>query len=130
MSPECRKYNQHHASVRQVIERLFGIFVLRFPRMVLITSLNRSRRILMANAAAVLHNICIMEDDNDEEGLMDAIRESAFRDVLYQGINVPPFPNQAAAQAAARAAANNNDPNANADTPENKRTFLKDLINS
>ena len=61
-----RKYNTHHASKRLVIERAFGLLGIRFPRLQHLKHKDNDKRILVVVAACVLHNWCIMEDDEDD----------------------------------------------------------------
>ena len=61
-----RKFNRHHASKRSVIERAFGLLGIRFPRLNHLRCKKNEKRILIVIAACVLHNWCIMEDDDDD----------------------------------------------------------------
>ena len=61
-----RKYNTHHASKRSVIEHAFGLLGIRFPRLQHLGYNDNDKRILVVVAACVLHNWCIMEDDEDD----------------------------------------------------------------
>ena len=64
---ECeKKFNTHLASKRSVIERAFGLLGLRFPRITHLKCKSNTKRIKVVVAACVLHNWCLMEDDDDE----------------------------------------------------------------
>ena len=61
-----KKFNTHLSSKRSVIERAFGLLALRFPRLTFLKVKTDEKRILCVAAACVLHNWCLMEDDDDE----------------------------------------------------------------
>ena len=61
-----KKFNTHLASKRSVIERAFGLLGLRFPRITHLKCRSNEKRILSVVAACVLHNWCLIEDDDDE----------------------------------------------------------------
>ena len=64
---ECeKKFNTHLASKRSVIERAFGLLGLRFPRITHLKCKSNNKRIKVVVATCVLHNWCLMEDDDDE----------------------------------------------------------------
>ena len=65
LGTEKKKFNTHLASKRSVIERAFGLLGLRFPRLLKLKCKNHDKRILCVVACCVLHNWCLMEDDND-----------------------------------------------------------------
>ena len=59
-------FNTNLASKRSVIERAFGLLGLRFPCLTHLKVKSNERRIKMVVATCVLHNWCIMEDDQDD----------------------------------------------------------------
>ena len=59
-------FNTNLASKRSVIERAFGLLGLRFPRLTYLRFRTNDKRIMSVVAACVLHNWCIMEDDEDD----------------------------------------------------------------
>ena len=64
---ECeKKFNTHLASKRSVIERAFGLLGLRFPWITHLKCKSNNKRIKVVVATCVLHNWCLMEDDDDE----------------------------------------------------------------
>ena len=66
LTQEQKNFNCHLSSKRSVIERAFGLLGIRFPRLTHITSRTNDKRIKIVVAACVLHNWCIMEDDDDD----------------------------------------------------------------
>ena len=66
MSAAHKKFNTHHASKREVIERAIGLLSLRFPRLCFLKVRSDEKRVMCIMAACVLHNWCLMEDDDDE----------------------------------------------------------------
>ena len=73
-----KKFNTHLSSKRAVIERAIGLLSLRFPRLAFLKVKSDEKRVLCIMSACVLHNWCLMEDDDDE---------SAF-DILLEGEGV------------------------------------------
>ena len=61
-----KTFNTNLASKRSVIERAFGLLGLRFPRLKHLKFRSNEKRIKAVVAACVLHNWCLMEDDDDE----------------------------------------------------------------
>ena len=61
-----KTFNTHLASKRSLIERAFGLLGLRFPRLAHLKFRSNDKRIMCVVAACVLHNWCIMEDDDDD----------------------------------------------------------------
>ena len=61
-----KKFNTHLASRRAVIERAFGLLGIRFPRITHLKFRSNKKRILCVVATCVLHNWCLLEDDQDE----------------------------------------------------------------
>ena len=61
-----KKFNTHLSSKRSVIERAFGLLGLRFPRVTHLPFRDNKKRTKCVVAACVLHNWCLMEDDDDE----------------------------------------------------------------
>ena len=61
-----KKFNTHLASKRSVIERAFGLLGLCFPRITHLKCKSNEKRIICIVAACVLHNWCLMEDDDDD----------------------------------------------------------------
>ena len=61
-----KKFNTHLASKRSVIERAFGLLGLHFPRITHLKCKSNEKRIICVVAACLLHNWCLMEDDDDE----------------------------------------------------------------
>ena len=84
LTDQERKFNTHLASKRSVIERAFGLLGIRFPRLTHLRSRNNDKRIVHVVAACVLHNWCLMEDDDDEEifGLVDGNLETDVNDYM------------------------------------------------
>ena len=66
MTVQEKKFNTHLASKRAVIERAFGLLGLRFPRLMKLKVNSLEKRIQCIVAACVLHNWCIMEDDDKD----------------------------------------------------------------
>ena len=66
LTQEQKKFNCHLSSKCSVIERAFGLLAIRFPRLTHITSRTNDKRIKIVVVACVLHNWCIMEDDDDD----------------------------------------------------------------
>lgn len=56
--------NTANSIVFQNIERAFGMLIKRFPRLQLLNQKTLRKKIKVIMAACVLHNICIMENDN------------------------------------------------------------------
>ena len=61
-----KKFNTHLASKRSVIECAFGLLGLRFPRITHLKCRSNKKCIKLVVATCVLHNWCLMEDDDDE----------------------------------------------------------------
>ena len=90
MSPFCtrarklsdseKKFNTHLVSKRSVIERAFGLLGLRFPRVTHLKFKTNSKRIKCVVATCVLHNWCLMEDD-DDKSVFDFLDEELEMDV-------------------------------------------------
>lgn len=65
LQPHQINFNIHHAKARQVIERAFALLFGRFRRLKYL-DMNRTDLIpFVVQAACVLHNICLMFNDND-----------------------------------------------------------------
>ena len=60
-----KKFNTHLASKRAVVERAFGLLGLRFPRVTSLPFRSNEKRIQCVVACCVLHNWCLIEDDED-----------------------------------------------------------------
>ena len=75
-----KKFNTHLASKRAVIERAFALLGLRFPRVTLLPFRSNKKRIQCVVACCVLHNWCLIEDDDDESAF-DSIGEDLQTDV-------------------------------------------------
>ena len=75
-----KKFNTHLSSKRAVIERAFGLLGLRFPRVTLLPFRSNKKRIQCVVACCVLHNWCLIEDDDDESAF-EAITEELEIDV-------------------------------------------------
>ena len=63
VAPDNRIFNMHR---RAVIERAFGLLGIRFPRITHLKFRSNKKRILCVVATCVLHNLCLLEDDEDE----------------------------------------------------------------
>ena len=61
-----KKFNTHLSLKRSVIECAFGLLGLRFPRVTHLPFRDNKKRIKCVVAACVLHNWCLMEDDDDD----------------------------------------------------------------
>ena len=61
-----KKFNTHLSSKRAVIERAFALLGLRFPRVTLLHFRSNKKRIQCVVACCVLHNWCLIEDNDDE----------------------------------------------------------------
>ena len=105
MSPYCtraralseseKKFNTHLASKRSVIERVFGLLRLRFPHITHLKFKSNSNRIKCVVATCILHNWCLMEDDDDET-VFDFIDQELEIDVnegIAAGAVVGPWAN-------------------------------------
>ena len=66
MTVQEKKFNTHLASKRAVIEWAFGLLGVRFPRLMKLKVYSIEKRIQCVVAACVLHNWCIMEDDDED----------------------------------------------------------------
>ena len=66
MTVQEKKFNTHLASKRAMIEQAFGLLGLRFPRLMKLKVNSIKKRIQCVVAACVLHNWCIMEDDDED----------------------------------------------------------------
>ena len=66
-----KRFNQTHASIRSTIERVFGLLKGRFSRLQHIDQRNIQTIVTTVLAACVLHNICILNNDD-------------FADVLFE----------------------------------------------
>ena len=77
-----KKFNTHLASKRAVIERAFALLGLRFPRVTLLPFRSNKKRIQCVVACCVLHNWCLIEDDDDEAAFDN------FGDELETEVNV------------------------------------------
>ena len=66
LSDAEKKFNTHLASKRSVIECALGLSGLQFPRLTQLNVRSNEKRIRCIVAVCVLHNWCLMEDDNDE----------------------------------------------------------------
>ena len=75
-----KKFNTHLASKRAVIERAFALLGLRFPRVTFLPFRSNKKRIQCVVACCVLHNWCLIEDDDDESAF-DSIGEEIETDV-------------------------------------------------
>ena len=68
-----------------MIERAFGLLGIRFPRLSYLRCRTNEKRITHVVAACVLHNWCLIEDDEDEsafEELIDAALETDVNDYM------------------------------------------------
>ena len=64
---ECeKKFKTHLASKRSVIECAFGLLGLRFPQITHLKCRSNKKCIKLVVATCVLHNWCLMEDDDDD----------------------------------------------------------------
>ena len=61
-----KKFNTHLASKRSVIECAFGLLGLRFPLITHLKCKSNNKCIKIVVATCMLHNWCLMEDDDDE----------------------------------------------------------------
>ena len=78
---ECEnKFNTHLASKRSVIEHAFGLLGLRFPQITHLKVKSNNKRIKVIVATCVLHNWCLMEDD-DNETVFDLLDQELKMDV-------------------------------------------------
>ena len=80
LTDEKKKFNTHLASRRAVIERAFGLLGVRFPRVTHLKFRSNRKRILCVVACCVLHNWCLIEDDNDES-MFDLLDQPLDTDV-------------------------------------------------
>ena len=72
LGTEKKKFNTYLASKRSVIEKAFGLLGLRFPRLLKLKCKKHDKWILCVVACCVLHNWCLMED-NDDISYFDAM---------------------------------------------------------
>jgi hypothetical protein len=63
-----RAYNASHRSTRNCIERCFGVLKRRFPCLSRGLNMKLQTTLHIIVACAVLHNICILENDEFFEG--------------------------------------------------------------
>ena len=84
LTDQEKKFNTHLASKRSVIERAFGLLGIRFPRLTHLRCHTNEKRIIHVVAACVLHNWCLMEDDEDESmfELLDTELETDVNDYM------------------------------------------------
>ena len=66
-----RRFNETHASIRSTIERAFGLLKGRFSRLQHIDQRNIQTIVTTVLAACVLHNICILNNDDFEDVLFE-----------------------------------------------------------
>ena len=81
-----KMFNTHLASKQSVIERAFGLLGLRFPRLLHLKFRSNDKRIMSVVAACVLHNWCLMEDD-DDESIFKLAEENQNTGVLQTDVN-------------------------------------------
>ena len=84
LTDQEKKFNTHLASKRSVIACAFGLLGIRFPRLTHLRCCNNEKRIVLVVAACVLHNWCLMEEDEDEEmfELLDGDLETDVNDYM------------------------------------------------
>ena len=61
-----KKFNTHFVSKQSVIEHAFGLLGLRFPWIIHLKCKSNNKGIKLIVATCILHNWCLMEDDDDE----------------------------------------------------------------
>ncbi|XP_071948714.1 uncharacterized protein [Antedon mediterranea] len=67
LTPAQRRYNKTHASIRSVVERAFGLLKGRFVRLRYIDQRHIRTIVTTILSACVLHNICILNNDEFQE---------------------------------------------------------------
>lgn len=72
LSPQQKKYNHYHSSNRVVIERAFALLKSRFRRLHFIDTTKVATAVDIIMTCCILHNLCIMENDEIEEYLLQA----------------------------------------------------------
>ena len=65
LSDAQKIFNTHLASKRSVVERAFGLLGLRFPWVTFLPFRSNNKRIQCVVACCVLHNWCLIEDDDN-----------------------------------------------------------------
>lgn len=86
LSPEQRRYNFKHSSTRMKIEHCFGILKGRWRRLKYIDVLEMHTVLKIVMAAALMHNICNMEEEDISEYL-----ENAEQSTVNNCENLPLF---------------------------------------
>ena len=81
-----KTFNTNLASKRSVIERAFGLLGLRFPRLGHLKFRSNDKRIKCVVAACVLHNWCLMEDD-DDDSLFKLAEQNEVTELLQTDVN-------------------------------------------
>ena len=90
MSPHCtrarslseskQKFNTHLASKRSIIECAFDLLGLRFPCITYLKFKTNKKHIKCVVTTCVLHNCCLMQDD-DDEAVFDFIEQDLEKDI-------------------------------------------------
>ena len=71
----------------QNVERAFALLLQRFPRLLKLNQRTLSKKIKVVMAACILHNICILENDNIEYYL-DRAQRVIFQQFLNPSLRV------------------------------------------
>ena len=66
-----KKYNQKHSAIRSAVERAFGLLKGRFTRLQYLDQRNNETIISTVVCACILHNICIINNDEFQDIAMD-----------------------------------------------------------
>lgn len=84
LTPIKRNHNACLSADRVVIEHAIGLLKERWRRLHFIKTYNISKTIEIASAACVLHNFCLLNDDNyilEECGRQYNHEQNIFRDI-------------------------------------------------
>jgi len=68
-------YNFCHSSTRMTIERAFGLLKGRFRRLKFVNVVNAEKRVRVVVVACMLHNICLLAQDGNEQIMQDSVIE-------------------------------------------------------
>ena len=94
LSESEKKFNMHLASKRSVIERAFGLLGLRFLHITHLKFKSNSKHIKCVVATCILHNCCLMEDDDETVfDFIDQELEIDMNEGIAAGAVVGPWAN-------------------------------------
>ena len=71
LTPAQNKFNKCHSAIRSTIERAFSLYKARFPRFRYLDQQNIQSIVETILCGCVIHNICILNNDEIEAILLD-----------------------------------------------------------